>query len=284
MAGTDKPRQDEVRIVNAPSFGIADAYHHLLRASWKGMIVAIVALYLATNVLFAVGYLLVGGVANMPRGSFVDAFFFSAQTLGTIGYGFMYPVSWEANLLVTAESIASVIIVALATGLVFSKFSMPTARIEFTRQVTIFKMDGTPTLAFRVANQRGNYIVEAQMRVSILRTERTKEGVLLYRMHDLRLARDRSPAMGRSWTILHPIAPDSPLFGASPEMLQQQEIEIVATVVGIDGTSMQTLHARNRWTDQDIVFDKRHVDMLSESPDGTFELDYGKFHALVDAA
>jgi len=283
VAGTTKPKQDEVEIINTPSSGLGDLYHHLLRASWKGTIVAIVALYLTTNVVFAVGFLVVGGVANLPRGSFVDAFFFSAQTLGTIGYGYMYPVSWAANLLVTAESVASIIITALATGLVFSKFSMPTARIEFTRELTVYTMDGVPTLAFRVANQRGNFIVEAQMRVSILRSEKTKEGVSLYRMYDLKLARDRSPAMGRSWTILHPINPDSPLYGLSPAMLKAQEIEVVATVVGIDGTSMQTLHARMRWQDKDVLFGKRHVDMLAELPDGRVRLDYGKFHELMDA-
>ena len=274
-------QQSEVEVVNAPSSAIGDLYHQLLRASWAGVIGVIAALFLGANVVFALGFLAIGGIANAHPGSFADAFFFSVQTMGTIGYGTMYPVSRAANLLVTAESIASLIITALATGLVFSKFSMPIARIEFTRQLTIFTMDGQQTLAFRLANQRGNFIVEAQVRVSILRSEKTKEGLSLYRMHDLKLARDRSPAVGRSWMVLHPITPDSPLHGATPASLKAEEMEFVASVVGIDGTSMQTLHARHRWQDADVRFGERHADMLTELPDGRVQLDYAKFHDLV---
>ena len=160
-------------------------------------------------------------------------------------------------------------------------FRSPIARIEFTRQLTIFTMDGQQTLAFRLANQRGNFIVEAQVRVSILRSEKTKEGLSLYRMHDLKLARDRSPAVGRSWMVLHPITQGSPLHGATPASLKAEEMEFVASVVGIDGTSMQTLHARHRWQDTDVRFGERHADMLTELPDGRVQLDYAKFHDLV---
>ena len=274
-------QQSEVEVVNAPSSAIGDLYHQLLRASWAGVIGVIAALFLGANVVFALGFLAIGGIANAHPGSFADAFFFSVQTMGTIGYGTMYPVSRAANLLVTAESIASLIITALATGLVFSKFSMPIARIEFTRQLTIFTMDGQQTLAFRLANQRGNFIVEAQVRVSILRSEKTAEGLSLYRMHDLKLARDRSPAVGRSWMVLHPITQGSPLHGATPASLKAEEMEFVASVVGIDGTSMQTLHARHRWQDADVRFGERHADMLTELPDGRVQLDYAKFHDLV---
>src|SRR5205085_12171427 len=124
-------------------------------------------------------------------------------------YGFMYPVSKAAHELVTLESIAAVIFNALSTGLVFSKFAMPTARIEFTRELTISKLDGEPTLAFRVANRRGNFVMEATVRVSVFRTEVTVEGVKMYRMYDLQLVRERTPALGRSWTVLHRITPQS---------------------------------------------------------------------------
>src|SRR5438105_1938992 len=141
-----------IQVVNAPRptlFG--DLYHALLRAPWWGTLLAIAALFLVTNTAFAVAYLFTGGVANARPGSFADAFFFSVQTLATVGYGTMYPASAAANVLVTAESIAAVMVTALSTGLVFAKFSTPTARLTFLQHVTVSRMDGAPTLTFRIA-------------------------------------------------------------------------------------------------------------------------------------
>jgi inward rectifier potassium channel len=283
MAARAPTPQDEVEVINAPKSFFGDLYHELLRTSWRFILLAIALLFLITNTMFAFGYLIFGGVANAQPGSFRDAFFFSVQTLGTIGYGSMHPLSTAANVLVTLESIAAVIVTALSTGLVFAKFSMPTARVEFSQHVTIFRMDGKPTLGFRVANRRGNWVVEATVRVVVIRTEKTLEGTWLYRMYDLALSRDRSPAMGRSWTITHTLAPGSPLYQVSPEMLKRDEIEIVATLVGIDGDTSQTIHARHRWVEQDIRFGVRHADMLRELPDGRVQADFSRFHDLVPA-
>jgi inward rectifier potassium channel len=279
-----QPQQSEVEILNAPSSALGDLYHLLMRARWIALLSVIAGLELSINLVFALAYLWLGGVANARPGSFADAFFFSVQTSGTIGYGTMYPVSMAANLLMTLQSIAALIVAALAAGLVFAKFSIPRARVEFTREVTLFDMDGEPTLAFRVANTRGNWVVEAQVRVAVLRTERSREGLLLYRMYDLRLVRDRSPAMGRSWTILHRLDEGSLLRGCTPESLARDEVELVVTVIGIDGTTMQTIHARHRYQDRDFRFGARHADMLTERPDGTLQLDYAQFHDTVGAA
>ena len=259
MAELEKKREvDEVEVVNAPKSRLGDLYHQLLRASWSGVIGAIAAIFLGANVVFALGFLALGGVANMQRGSFADAFFFSVQTMGTIGYGSMYPVSRAANLLVTLEAVASLIVTALATGLVFSKFSMPIARIEFTRQLTIFAMDGLPTLAFRLANQRGNFVVEGLVRVSILRSEKTAEGLAMYRMHDLKLSRDPRLAQGAGGRVRrHP--------GGHRRHLDADA------------------HARHRWLDTDVRFGMRHADMLAELPGGKLRLDHARFHELVSA-
>jgi inward rectifier potassium channel len=139
-------------------------------------------------------------------------------------------------------------------------------------------MDGVPTLMLRVGNERGNAILEASIRVAMVRTERLKEGTSFYRMIDLALTRDRSPAMARSWTVLHPIVEGSPLYGATPESIARDEVELMVTLVGTDDTSLQQVHARRRYLDSEILWGARHADVLSEDGDGNVILDVRKFH------
>jgi inward rectifier potassium channel len=142
-------------------------------------------------------------------------------------------------------------------------------------------MNGVPTLAFRIGNDRASTIFEAIVRVSLIRTERTAEGVVFYRLVDLVLSRERSPALARSWTVMHPITPESPLFGMSPTSCKLQEVELVATVVGTDDTSLQPVHARHRYVAADLVWGARLADVLRELPDGRLELDVRKFDELT---
>src|SRR5579863_1531502 len=262
------PTAAGVTVIGAPRTTLRDFYHLFLRARWSLALAAIVTAYLALNAVFAVAYCALGGVANAKAGSMFDAFCFSVQTMGTVGYGAMYPSSRVANVIVIAESVTSLIVTAVATGLVFAKFSRSTARVAFSAQAVIGPMDGVPTLMLRVGNERGNQILEATIRISVIRTEKTREGATFYRMYDLRLTRDRSPAMARSWTVLHTIAPDSPLFGATPESTEKQELELVATLVGVDDTSLQPVHARKRYSGPEIVWGARHADVLSEDDQG----------------
>lgn len=271
-----------VVVIGAPRTTLRDFYYLFLRVRWSGAIAAIVIAYLALNAVFAAAYLMTGGIANAIPGSFFDAFCFSVQTMGTIGYGEMYPKSRIANLVMITESVTSLIITALATGLVFAKFSRSTARVAFSRAAVIGPMNGVPTLMLRVGNERGNQILEATIRLSLFRTEVTKEGTTFYRIYDMRLARERSPAVARSWTILHPIASDSPLFGATPESLKRDEVEILASLVGTDDTSLQPVHARKRYLDHEILWGARHVDILTVDENSNTVLDVSRFHDTVD--
>jgi inward rectifier potassium channel len=273
--------QSGVTVIGAPTVRMRDAYHFFLRISWAAALGTIVALYLALNALFAVAYLVLGGVENAHHHSFWDAFCFSVQTMGTIGYGSMYPTSAAANVVMIAESVTSLVVTALATGLVFAKFSRSTARVVFSRQAVIGPMNGVPTLMLRVGNERGNAILEASIRLVLTRTERLKEGTTFYRLVDLKLARDRSPAMARSWTVLHTIDETSPLHGATPETLKRDEVELLATLVGTDDTSLQPVHARHRYLDGEIEWGARHADILSEDDRGNLILDVRKFHLIV---
>jgi inward rectifier potassium channel len=271
---------DEILVIGASSSPFGDLYHRFLWMSWPQTLAVLVLCYLLLNAGFAGAYLFGGGVQGARPGSLTDAFYFSIQTMGTIGYGAMFPVSQLANTLVTAESITGMLVTALFTGLVFAKFSRSTARAVFTEQAVIAPMDGVPTLMFRVGNQRGNLILEATLRLTMMRTELTREGHTFYRMYDLPLTRERSPALSRSWTAMHRITDASPLFGCTPEGLAEREVELIVTLVGTDDTSLQPVHARHRYTEHDIIFGARHADILSEGADGRMVLDLHKFHLL----
>jgi inward rectifier potassium channel len=272
----------DIRVVGAPHAPIRDVYHGLMRLSWVGTIGVIAAVYLALNAVFATVFAFVGGIAHARPGSWLDCFFFSVQTMGTIGYGAMSPTSDLANSLVVVESVCGLVYTAVATGLLFAKFSMPSARLMFSREATIFRMDGVPTFAFRVSNLRSNRIVEAQVRVGMVRTERTREGKTFYRMLDLRLARERILSLARSWTVLHVIDEQSPLFGETAESLASKDVEIFVSIAGTDDLWMQTVHATHRYMHDEIAWGKRHVDVLSEEANALI-LDLTKFHELEPA-
>jgi inward rectifier potassium channel len=266
-----------VQVLGHRTRPLLDFYHVMMLLTWTQTLAFIAAAYLVVNALFAVGYLVTGGIAN-SHGTFLDAFFFSVQTMGTIGYGAMYPQTFAANWLVVIESIVSITLTALATGLVFAKFSRPTARVVFTREAVISPHNGTPSLMFRVGNERRNRIVDARIHVTLLRGETLKEGSRFYRQLDLKLSRDHSLSLSRSWSIFHVIDETSPLFGATPESLVEADAEVQVLVVGLDDTSMQIVQASHRYFAEQVIFGARHIDILNEDEDGNVTLDLTKFH------
>jgi inward rectifier potassium channel len=260
-----------------PSF-IRDFYYLVLAVPWPVLLLCFAGAYLLVNTFFGVLYALFGGVANMPPGSFTDGFFFSVETMGTIGYGEMSPQSRFAHVLVTAESMTSLLGLAVVTGLVFAKFSRPRARVIFSDVAVIAPRNGVPTLMFRVANERANHIVEAQLRVTMLAWETTLEGDRLRKMSDLLLTRNQSSAFILSWTALHPITPDSPLSGSTPESLASAGVEILVTLTGLDGTLSQVIHARHSYVAEEIRWNERFADIIEVAPDGKRRVHYDRFH------
>jgi inward rectifier potassium channel len=274
----------EIRVVGGRHAPLRDFYHALLRLPWSGTLVAICAAYLFTNAIFAAIFVETGGINHATPGSFRDAFFFSVQTMGTIGYGAMFPESTAANVVVVAESIVSLLLVAVSTGLVFAKFSRSTARFVFARRVTISPLAGAPTLMLRLGNERGNQLVNAQIRMVMVRTEILPEGGTFYRMLDLHPTRERALSLSRSWNVLHTIDAQSPLHGETPESLAEKEVELTVMVMGTDDVSMQTVHASHRYFARDIIFGARLADVLSETPDGHMLLDLNRFHDVEPTA
>jgi len=255
-----------------------DFYAEWLRAKWSRIFTLVIVMYLAVNILFALAFYWSGGIENARPGSFSDAFFFSVQTFATIGYGKLVPVNLAAHLLVTLESFCALIGLAMITGLMFAKFARPTARVLWSEQAVVAMLDGVPSLMFRVANMRGNQVVEARMRVGLLRSEVTEEGMSVRRMHDIRLVRPESAAFALSWLCVHPITKDSLLYGQTQESLKEGRTEIYCSLTGLDETFNQTIHSRHSYNADEIVWGRRFEDIIGPLPDGRMGVDYTRFH------
>jgi inward rectifier potassium channel len=286
---TSKQRKLRTRIVQIGSsksewlgehsFHWSDLYHALIVASWPKFFSILTGGYFLLNALFACAYLLgSSGIENARPGSFSDAFFFSVQTMASIGYGAMYPKTPYIHSLVTIEALIGVLGVAMATGLMFARFSRPTARALFSSIATICPYNGVPTLMFRMANQRHNSIVEAQLRVNLLRSEVTAEGHAMRRFYELPLSRQYSPIFSLSWMVMHPIDAESPLFGETLESAIAQDLQIIVTLTGLDATVSQTVHANHLYRADDLVWNRRFVDVLHFHSNGTRYIDYAHFH------
>ena len=270
---------DEVLAVGLRRPLLGDLYHRTLRLGWASFLAAVFLLYIAANVLFALLYMADSeGIANARPGSFWDAFFFSVETLATVGYGQMYPATLYANLVMTVETALGILFVAIATGLVFARFSRPTARILFSRVAVIGPYNERPVLSFRLANQRRNQILEAEVAATLLRDEETAEGTHIRRFYDLKLARDRSPVFAMTFTVMHEIDHDSPLYGADAASLADQNAELVVTASGLDETIAQRVNARTSYLPDEILWGRRFVDVSGWTEDGRRIIDYRRFH------
>jgi inward rectifier potassium channel len=259
-----------------------DFYHHTLTLPWGWYLLIGVASYLALNFVFAGLYLLdSAGIDRARPGSFADAFFFSIQTMATIGYGVLTPVGTYANLLVTVETMVSLVFITFITGITFARFSRPTARVMFSRVATVSSYNGIPTLSVRLANARRNQILEADVAITLLRNERTTEGLRMRRFYDLALARRHTPVFSMSFTVMHPIDQASPLYGATRESLEADQAEFLVTVTGLDETMSQTIHARTSYRANEILFGRRFADMFGYTSSGRLAIDYAVFHDTV---
>jgi inward rectifier potassium channel len=258
---------------------LADLYHFLLTSRWRVLLPSIAGAYVTVNALFALAYLALGDAIEHARpGSFADAFFFSVQTMATVGYGNFWPRTTWANVLATAEMITGGMGLALMTGLVFAKFARPTARVLFSDAAVVRRWEGVPSLMIRMANARSSNIVEVHVGVVLLRTERTKEGDDVRRVHDLRLVRSQSAIFNLTWTAVHPIDDASPLRGVDAAALAAGDAVIVVSLSGYDENLASTIHARHTYTADHVLFGRKLSDVLGLGPGGERTVDYGKFH------
>jgi inward rectifier potassium channel len=260
---------------------LRDLYHNFLRWRWSASLGLIAAGFFAVNLVFAVIYYSIGGVEHMTPGSFWEALVFSVETLGTIGYGGMSPTSHAAETVMMIEAVTGLIVTALATGLVFSKFARATARVGFTSNMVITNHEGQPTLMFRIGNRRANAIVDAHLHAVLALTRITPEGETFYKLHDLKLVRDRMGAMRRGWVAMHVIDETSPLHGLDADALAKHEAEVEVSLTGLDDVMMQTVYSNHIYSDEQIRFGHRFADTMRTLPGGDLILDLRQFDVIV---
>lgn len=262
---------------------VADLYHSLITWSWTRLFAAMGAAYIAVITAFALVYLALGdgAIEHARLESFEDAFFFSFQTMATIGYGHLVPHGTAANLTSVLQVMIGLAGTAVSTGLVFAKFARPTARVLFSQVAVITAFDGQPALLFRVANERANQIVEAQLNVALVLDEVTAEGERVRRSHDVLLRRDRSLLFSLTWLAVHPIGPESPLHGLKPARLREAAATLIVSLTGLDEHLGQLVHARHVYAADELLFGRRFVDVIEALPDGSRLVDYRRFHEVI---
>lgn len=274
-----KDRSSGVERVGVPRIAPQDLYYYILVQPWSVFFLILILLYLSANCVFASLYMLqTGAIAEARPGSWADSFFFSIETMATVGYGVMHPETLYGHLLVVVEIVFGVLAVPVATGLTILKFARPTARVVFSRNAVVTLYDGVPTLIFRLANIRENQILEARIKVTILRYEKSQEGHSIRRLVDLPLMRDTSPMFSLSWSVMHKIDENSPLYGLHPSQWINEDLMILALMTGIDATASAMVHARYSYAAEDVLLGRMFVDVVSILPDGGARIDFRRFH------
>lgn len=280
----DHERPPDIRSAvrrGAPSSLRGDLYFFFIDGSWARVFVAFGFAYIFLNVVFAALYQLdAASIEGAATSSFADAFFFSVQTLSSLGYGALTPATPWANLLVTIEAAVGMLFVAVATGLIFAKASRPAASVMFSNAIVLTQRHGKRTLMLRLANARGNEVVDATVTVSVVVDETTPEGHHLRRVHELPLERNRNPLFVLTWLVMHTIDDDSPLAVHGLDNVRA----LVVSLVGHDATYGQTTHARHVYVPADVHEGRRFVDVIHQLPDGRLMVDLTTFHDTISDA
>ena len=262
-----------------------DLYHRSMTVRWPAFFGSAALIFVILNSVFALLYSLGGqSIANAAENGPLGFFYFSIETLATVGYGDMHPQTNYGHLVATVEIFTGMCFLAVLTGLVFSRFSRPRARFVFAEHPVVTTREGHPTLMIRMANARHNTISRASARLWLIRAERTVEGDQLRRFYELQLDRHEHPMFVLSWTLFHTIDKSSPLHGATAAGLSDADALLVLNVGGLDDSSAQQLYARQVYSSQDIRWRYRYRDITSISADGQFLLDYHKFHDVEPEA
>jgi inward rectifier potassium channel len=263
--------------LNTQKFDLRDTYHLILTLSWPAFAGFVFGVYLLVNLVFATLYLLKAhAIAEMPPGSFSDAFFFSVETLATVGYGHMYPDTFYGHLVAMFEIIAGMFGLAVITGLIFVRFSRPTARIQFSKVLVIAPFDGVPNIMIRVANLRHQAMVEPEFRMILLRNVMSPEGDEVRRFRPLKLEFDHLIAFPAVMTVRHRIDAESPLFGVTPEDFQRQDVLIMASIVGVDTVIVAPVQSFAYYRHKEFQWNRRFVEIYDQSEKGEWTVDYAR--------
>ena len=259
-----------------------DLYHRALTVYWPVFFATAAAIFILLNAVFAFLFWLGRDpIANVSSDLPLSLFYFSIETLATVGYGDMHPQTDYGHLVATVEIFTGMSFLAVMTGLIFARFSRPRARFIFARHPVVAVHQGKPTLMLRVANARNNTISQATARLWLIRLEKTLEGRSLRRYHELMLERREHPMFALTWSLFHVIDEESPLYRVTAHDLAAIDGTLALNLSGVDDSSAQQLYARQVYSHRDIRWNHRYVDITSTSPSGRMVIDYGAFHDVT---
>jgi inward rectifier potassium channel len=271
--------QIKIHKLNAKTWEWRDAYHWLLTLTWSQFAACVFVLYLGINLVFSFCYYLRPGcVAGNESNSWADSFFFSVETLATVGYGHMYPATMFGHIIATLEIIVGMFGMAIVTGLIFIRFSRPAARILFSESLVLSPFDGQPALMFRVANLREQSMAEAEFRILLMRSELTREGEVMRRFYPLTLQFDRLILFPAIITIRHIIDQKSPLYGATLADMERDDYRLTASIVCIDTVIPAPVQSSHAYDWKDIRVNHKFVEVYREIDDNSLTVDYSLIH------
>ncbi|HMI95333.1 MAG TPA: ion channel, partial [Micropepsaceae bacterium] len=246
----------ELRKRGVSRFDFRDTYHHAIETSWPRFFLALFAFDLLINLIFAALYLArPDSIQNAHPGSFSDAFFFSLETLATVGYGEMAPNSLYGHVVSATEIIFGLTFTAIMTGLIFVRFSKPKAKIIYAQKVVVAVHNGKPHLMVRIGNGRMGLLTNATAQLGALLIEYTSEGEIFRRVHDLKLLRSRLPIFALTWTIMHPLDEESPLFDYGPEKLEKDDVRLFLTIEARDQALAAEVYDMKDYSAADVAFE-----------------------------
>jgi inward rectifier potassium channel len=254
----------------------SDLYYSAMELSWPAFIGAACLVFITVNIAFGAIYAaLPGAILHARPGSFLDGFFFSVQTLATVGYGDMAPASYAAHTITTVEIMCGLLLLATVTGLTFARFSRPRQSILFSNVVVIGQYDDRDALVLRIASPRSQPIAEVSAQMAIVERVKSKEGHVSRRVTDLPLVRPTNPMLTMTWTIAHIVEPGGVLETA---LRDGDDVRILVTVSGLDTMLAAPTFGGRFYIGDEIVKDRDFVDMIVEVEDGSFEVDLSKLH------
>jgi inward rectifier potassium channel len=271
----------EFEVRGISRFDLRDPYHLAIALTWPQFLIALLVLYLSVNIIFAALFWLVpGSVANVRPGSFADNFFFSIQTIATVGYGVMYPATLYGHVVVAIEIICGLAFTAILTGLTFVRFSRPRAKLIFAANPVVAMHNGKPTLMVRIGNGRASALTDATAKLNIFFSETTAAGPPFRRAQELRLERAHIPLFTIFWTLMHVLDEHSPLRGYNAARAVEADARVFVTLEVHDPTLATVVHDARFYAPEDIRFGMRYTDAVTTAKGGTLVGDLTKIGAL----
>jgi inward rectifier potassium channel len=276
--------------VNRSLWDQLNIYNRLITNTWTRFLGWLLLGYLVANTLFAGIYMLAGsntlvGVDDaVLHGPFWKCFFFSSQTLTTVGYGHISPNSFLTSCIAAFESMLGLLAFALATGLLYGRFSRPVAHIRFSKNSVFAPYLDVNAWMFRIINTRNNQLINLEIMVNMTRLERKPDGTLFRKYYSLNLERNKVAFFPTNWTLVHPITEQSPLYGCTPEDLEQSDTEFLVSFQALDDTFVQSVHTRFSYRYNEIRWGHKFRPMYDGAQQGDIRLDLDRLDDTEEVA